>query len=321
MISPAGARAAPHVAHLGGATTASSSETIHPPVTWGIVSGDVRRPDSRLPQSPRMSPDYSWTLSPGVLLALAIGAVVYGRRWRRTRAEGGPVAAPAWRAVAFAGGLALVFVALISPVDALGEQLFVVHMVQHILILDLAAILLIVGLTRVLLRPVTRRLVALERTAGPFGHPVFAVVLYAGGMILWHLPAAYDAALENPVLHALEHLTFAAGGLLYWWHLLSPIRSRHRLGGLGPVAYMVTTKLAVGLLGIVLTFSPEALYDFYARQPRHWGLSPLTDQSLGGALMALEQSLVMGTALVVLFIRQLGEAEREQQRAERYGPV
>ena len=76
---------------------------------------------------------------------------------------------------------------------------------------------------------------------------------------------------------------------------------------------------SVGLLGIVLTFSPEALYDFYASQPRYWGLSPVTDQNVGGALMALEQSLVMGMALVVLFIRQLAEAEREEQRAERYG--
>jgi putative membrane protein len=284
-----------------------------------MVSPEVRGAGRRLPQSPAMSTDYSWTLSPAVLLALALGALVYGRRWRRARGEGGPAAAPGWRAAAFGGGLALVFAALISPVDALGEQLFVMHMVQHILILDLAPILLIVGLTRVLLRPVTRRLVALERAAGPLSHPVFAVVLYAGGMILWHLPAAYDAALEDPVLHALEHLTFAAAGLLYWWHLLSPIRGRHRLGGLGPVAYMLSTKLAVGLLGIVLTFSPEALYDFYVRQPHHWGLGPLTDQSLGGALMALEQSLVMGTALVVLFIRQLSESEREQQRAERYG--
>jgi len=274
---------------------------------------------SRLPQSPAVSPDQSWTSSPGVLLTLGVAAVLYARRWRHARAEGGPAAASGWRAAAFAGGLALVFVALISPVDALAEQLFVMHMVQHILILDLAAILLIAGLTRVLLRPVTRRLIALERAAGPLGHPVFAVVLYSGGMILWHLPAAYDAALEHPVLHVLEHLTFAVGGLLYWWHLLSPIRARHRLGGLGPVAYMLSTKLAVGLLGIVLTFSPEALYDFYADQPRRWGLSPLTDQSLGGALMALEQTLVMGTALVALFIRQLGEAEREQQRAERYG--
>ena len=286
-----------------------------------MVCGELHGRASRLPQSPAVSPHDSWTLSPGVLLLLAAAAVVYGRRWRRARAEGGPTAASGRRATAFAAGLALVFVALISPVDALAEELFVMHMVQHILILDLAAILLIAGLTRVLLRPVTRRLMALERAAGPLGHPVFAVVLYAGGMILWHLPAAYDAALERPVLHVLEHLTFAVGGLLYWWHLLSPIRARHRLGGLGPVAYMLTTKLAVGLLGIVLTFSPEALYGFYVHQPRHWGLSPLTDQSLGGALMALEQSLVMGTALVALFIRQLGEAEREQQRAERYGAV
>jgi putative membrane protein len=284
-----------------------------------MLSSDVRRQGRRLSQSRAVSTEYSWTLSPAVLLALALAGTLYARRWRRARAEAGPRAAPGWRALAFACGLALVLVALISPVDELGEQLFVMHMVQHILILDLAAILLILGLTRVLLRPVTRRLVALERAAGPLGHPVFAVLLYAGGMILWHVPAAYDAALANPGLHALEHLMFAAGGLLYWWHLLSPIRARHRLRGLGPVAYMLTTKLAVGLLGIVLTFSPEALYDFYVRQPRHWGLSPLTDQGLGGALMALEQSLVMGTALVVLFIRQLGEAEREQQRAERYG--
>lgn len=290
---------------------------MHPPSVPLELHGEA----SRLPQSPAVSPDHSWTFSPGVLLALALAAVVYGRRWRQARAEGGPAAASGWRAAAFAGGLALVFVALISPVDALAEELFVMHMVQHILILDLAAILLIAGLTRVLLRPATRRLVALERAAGPLGHPVFALVLYCGGMILWHVPAAYDAALEHPALHVLEHLTFAVGGLLYWWHLLSPIRARHRLGGLGPVAYMLTTKLAIGLLGIVLTFSPVVLYDFYAHQPRHWGLSPLTDQSLGGALMALEQSLVMGVALVALFIRQLGEAEREEQRAERYGAV
>jgi cytochrome c oxidase assembly factor CtaG len=266
-----------------------------------------------------VSPHYSWTLSPALLAGLALGGLVYARRWRRARTEAGATAASGWRAAAFAGGLALVFVALVSPVDALGEQLFVMHMVQHILILDLAAILLIVGLTRVLLRPITRRLTRLERAAGPFAHPVFAIVLYAGGMMAWHVPGAYDAALEHPGLHVLEHLTFAAGGLLYWWHLLSPIRSRHRLGGLGPVAYMVTTKLAVGLLGVALTFSPELLFGFYASRPRYWGLDALTDQNVGGALMALEQSLVMGTALVALFIRQLGEAEREQQRAERYG--
>ena len=266
-----------------------------------------------------MAPDYSWTFSPGVLSVLALAAVVYVRRWRRSRREAGHAAAPVWRLGAFSGGLTLIFVALVSPVDRLGEQLFVMHMTQHILMLDLASILLIVGLTKVILRPVTRRVQSLERAAGPLAHPVFAVVLYVGGMAFWHIPAVYDAALEHYPLHALEHVTFTVAGGLYWWHLLSPIRSRHRLAGLGPVAYMVTTKILLGLLGVLLTFSPDVLYDFYAARPRHWGMSALTDQNAGGALMALEQSLVMGVALVLLFFRALSESEADERRAERYG--
>ncbi|MGI8512073.1 MAG: cytochrome c oxidase assembly protein [Solirubrobacteraceae bacterium] len=265
-----------------------------------------------------MSPDASWTFSPGILTLLALGTWVYVRRWRRARAEAGPPGASGWRLASFGTGMALTFAALISPVDRLGEQLFVMHMVQHILVLDLASILLILGLTKVILRPITRRVQRLEERAGPLAAPAFALVLYAGGMILWHVPAAYDAALERPAIHALEHLTFTSAGLLYWWHLLSPIRNRRRLTGLGPVAYMVVAKVLVGLLGIVLTFSPDAFYAFYTDQPRFWDMSAVTDQNVGGALMALEQSLVMGAALVWLFFRQLGEAERDELRAERY---
>jgi cytochrome c oxidase assembly factor CtaG len=192
-------------------------------------------------------------------------------------------------------------------------------MVQHLLVVDVSAILLILGLTRVVLRPVTRRVQRVERAAGPLAHPVTAVALYVAGMWLWHVPALYDGALRHAGLHALEHLTFAAIGLLYWWHLLSPIRSRHRLGGLGPVAYMFSGKIGLGLLGVLLTFSPSVLYDFYAQLPRFWGLSAHADQSIGGALMALEQSLVMGAAIVWLFVRALGESEREEQHVERYG--
>jgi cytochrome c oxidase assembly factor CtaG len=144
------------------------------------------------------------------------------------------------------------------------------------------------------------------------------VALYIGGMWVWHVPALYDAALRHSALHVLEHVTFASVGLLYWWHLLSPIRSRHRLGGLGPVAYMGSTKVMLGLLGIVLTFSPTVLYDFYENGHRYWGLSALDDQAVGGALMAIEQALVMGAALAFLFVRALGESEREEQRSERY---
>ena len=108
------------------------------------------------------------------------------------------------------------------------------HMVQHILLLDVVPILLIVSLTKVILRPATRRLQRLERSAGPLAHPAVAVVLYVAVMWGWHVPALYDAALRHPFVHALEHTFFMTAGLLYWWHLLSPIRSRARLTRHGP---------------------------------------------------------------------------------------
>jgi len=237
---------------------------------------------------------------------------LYVRRWREVRASAG-------RLTSFLGGMALVLIALCSPVDRLAEQLFFMHMVQHLLLLDFAPILVILGLTRVILRPLTRRLMHVEQAAGPLAHPAFAIVLYAGFMLLWHVPAMYDLALERPVVHVLEHLTFGLAGGLYWWHLLSPIRSRRRLGGMGPIVYMLATKAIVGLLGILLAFAPDAIYAFYERQPGYWGLSPGTDQAVGGLTMALEQSIVMGVALVFLFVRALGESEREEQRAERHG--
>jgi putative membrane protein len=209
-------------------------------------------------------------------------------------------------------------VALLSPVDRLGEEAFVMHMLQHVLLLDVAPIALVAGLTKVILRPATRRLQALERALGPLWHPATAVGLYIGLMWLWHVPALYDGALRNDLVHVLEHVTFFSIGALYWWHLLSPIRSRFASGsGMGPVVYMLSTKLFVGLLGILITFAPSALYDFYADGEAIWGLDATGDQAAAGALMALEQSLIMGVALAYLFIRALNESEREEQRAER----
>jgi len=138
---------------------------------------------------------------------------------------------------------------------------------------------------------------------------------------LARLAGISPASPEHGMIHTLEHLSFAAAGLLYWWHLLSPIRSRLRLGGLGPVLYMASTKILVGFLGILLAFSPEVLYSFYEVGPNstRWGLSALDDQRVAGLIMALEQSIVMGIALAYLFVRMLVESEEEDQRAERYG--
>ena len=244
-------------------------------------------------------------------------AGLYAAAWRRAHRPREPHPPSVWRLLLFAGGLLTVLVALVSPLDSLGDQLMVMHMVQHMLLLDVAPILLILGLTKVLLRPVTRRVHALERRAGYLAHPAFAVLAYAGVLWLWHIPSLYDQAQAGDAVHALEHLCFAAVGTLYWWHVLSPIRSRLRLGGLGPVVYMTSGKLLVGILGIVVAFAPHVIYTFYAHTPHYWGLTPLEDQSMAGLVMALEQSIVMGVALVVLFVRMLLESEREAQRAER----
>jgi putative membrane protein len=265
-----------------------------------------------------MSPKIAWSIEPSVLLGVTALGIAYLKLWRRARAAGGPHLPSRWRLAVFALGLVAVLAALVSPLDDLGDQLLVMHMVQHILLLDIVPILLILGLNKTLLRPITKRIQTIERRAGVIAHPATAVAAYAGFMWLWHVPFMYDAALRHSGIHAIEHLCFAVGGSLYWWHLLSPIRNRQRLSGLGPVGYMVSTKLIVGLLGVALAFAPTSIYVFYQHQPHYWGLSATEDQSLAGLTMALEQSIVMGIALVYVFIQMLTESEREAQRAERY---
>jgi putative membrane protein len=268
-----------------------------------------------------VAPTIAWTLTPSVLVGVAALATLYILGWRRGRATGSAHKPGYGRLALFALGLLVVLAALVSPIDALADQLLVMHMVQHILLLDFAPILLILGLNKVLLRPITRRVQAIERRAALVAHPAFAVTVYVGLMWLWHVPAMYDLALRHTGIHAFEHLCFAAAGGLYWWHLLSPIRNRHRLGGMGPVAYMISTKLLVGGLGIVLAFAPASFYPYYEHHPHYWGLSPTEDQSLAGLVMALEQSIVMGIALVWVFVTMLNEAERQAQREERYEVV
>jgi cytochrome c oxidase assembly factor CtaG len=271
-----------------------------------------------------VSANLTWTLEPGVLIGVAIVGGAYVRRWWQVRNGDTPrptVDAPVWRLCCFLGALLFTLAALVSPLDALADQLFFMHMIQHVLLLDVVPILAILGFTKVILRPVTRAIGDFERRAGVLASPAFAVVVYVGVIWVWHVPAAYDEALRHPVVHVTEHITFLWAGSLYWWHLLSPIRARLRLGGLGPIAYMGSTKLFVGALGMGLAFAPEALYAFYVHHGRVWGISAHDDQSIAGIIMAVEQSLVMGVALVVLFVRALAESEREQQRRERYEVV
>ncbi|MGX6449801.1 cytochrome c oxidase assembly protein [Patulibacter sp. S7RM1-6] len=264
-----------------------------------------------------MSPPISWGLElPPTILAILLW-VVYVRRWRTVRRSGDRANAPVWRLVSWVSGGVVLVVAQGNPIDALGDHLLVMHMTQHLLLLDVMPLLLLFGLNRVIMRPITRRVLWIEQRIGVIAHPLFGLAAYTLGMYVWHVPALYDAASRHDTVHLFEHMTFTGVGFLYWWHLLRPIPGRERMTAMGPMGYMGVTKVTVGLLGMALTFAPKALYGFYADQPAYWGLSPVADQAMAGALMATEQVLIMGVAFGVLFIRGLREAELQAQREER----
>lgn len=265
-----------------------------------------------------MSPPLTWTFSPTVIVLVMAACGLYGWAWLRARRPGMPHPPGYGRLALFASSQLMLVAALLSPIDSISDNVMFMHMVQHLLLLDIVPILFILSLTKGLLRPVTRRLTRVEHRVGPLAHPVFAVFLYIGLMGLWHVPRMYDLALRYEYVHYLEHTCFLIAGSVYWWHLLSPIRGRMAMGGMGPIVYMAVTKFFVGMLGIILIFAPHSLYPWYQHHPHYWSLTARADQSLAGVVMALEQSVIMGLALVYLVYRMLGDSEREAQRQERY---
>jgi putative membrane protein len=263
-------------------------------------------------------PVIRWTFDPAILLSLALWTGIYVWRFRRARQEAGGRGAGPRQAAAFAACVLVLLIALVSPVDALGEQyLFSMHMTQHILIGDIAPLLLLLSLSRVIMRPATRRLQSIERRLGPFASPVTFIVLWLVLLYFWHIPALYNAALEHPFVHALEHACFFTAGVMVWWPLIQPVPMRHRLSGLATFGYIGGAKIGLGLLGLFLTWSSVVAYSFYEHVPRIWGLSALQDQQVGGAIMMVEQSLVLVTAFTILFVRMLLQSEEDERRRER----
>jgi cytochrome c oxidase assembly factor CtaG len=268
-----------------------------------------------------------WTLDPAVLLPIACYAGIYVWRFRAARREQrnrlpalrGRVRGAGWpQALAFGAALLALLAAVASPIDSLGEDyLFSMHMTQHVLLGDIAPVLLLLGLSRVILRPATRRLQRVERALGPFAHPATGIALWLGLVYLWHVPALYDAALESPALHALEHLSFFIAGIAVWWPLIQPVPMRRRLTGMWTFAYIGAAKAGLAALGLYLVWSTAVVYDYYETVPRIWGLSPIEDQNVGGAIMMVEQSLVLVIAFVVLLVRMLRQSEEEELRRER----
>lgn len=263
-------------------------------------------------------PDFLSGWTPGFWSALGLGLAlgVYFRGWRRLHRVL-PERFPGWRAAAFAAGTVAVAVAEWSPLDAWAAFLLSAHMVQHLLLVLVAAPLLLLGspflpLLRGLPRPVARDALApflnapeLRRLGHRMTHPVTGWLALTGGLVVWHVPAAFDAALRSPFWHGVEHATFFLGALLFWWPVVRPFPSRAVWPLWTVPPYLLAADLVNSALAAVLTFSERVLYPTYATAPRLFGTTALGDQSLAGMVMWVPGSLVFLVPAVLTAIRWL----------------
>ncbi len=243
---------------------------------------------------------WSWNAEALVPVALA-GLYLVGTRGESTRG----------RTAAFLTGCALLVAALVTPLDTLAREYLVwAHLLQNVVLAEWAPLLLVLGIPPGLAERLTRpRAIRLLTT------PFIALPLWVATYALWHVPALYDAALRHPSsLLALEHATYVASGVLFWWCVWQ--EAPHRLSAIARAGYVVAAFVLSAPLGLVLALVPRPLYDFYAHAPeRVWGIARLEDQQLGGMTMAGEQSVVFFVVFALWFTRFLAAQERLEEVA------
>lgn len=268
----------------------------------------------------------AWSWEPGVLLALGLAAWLYARGtnevWRRVGRGRG---VGYWQASAFGSGLTALFIAFVSPLNAFSTALFSAHMLQHLLLTLVAAPLLVLGAPLVpflwaLPKPARQQIGRWWRPAqvirlGWHGlsQPLLVWSLHTATLWLWHSPVLYQAALEQPILHELEHITFLGTAWLFWWILLKP-NGPKRLGNGAGVLYVFTTALQSGALGALLTFARTPLYPIYSSSVAAWNLTVLADQQLAGVIMWVPAGVVYLVTTLVLLGRWLHRMEQDDSQ-------
>ena len=268
-----------------------------------------------------MNLPWDWSFEPAVIACLVAVSLVYAAgTWRLAR-ERRSVSGARSRGASFIAGVALLVVALLSPLDAWADRLFAAHMTQHLILMMLAPPLLVLG------RPVAVALWALPRDArravarwwladrgvrpavGVLRAPLTAWLASSAALWFWHLPKPYAFAFDDGWAHALEHLTFFFAGILFWRIVLEHPQSR-RLSLGAAMLFVATFAMQNGMLGAILIFAPRALYAVHAVAPPWSPLNPLEDQQAAGILMWVVSGTVDLVAIGVLFVAWLGSSER-----------
>jgi putative membrane protein len=207
-----------------------------------------------------------------------------------------------------------VILALTSPVAHLGEELLLAHMVQHLAMADVGALLIVLGLTGPVLQPILK-LRAVDRLR-VLAHPAVALPLWVANLYVWHLPVLYQAALGDEWIHALQHGMFVAFGINMWMSLLGPLPMPEWFGNGARLVYVVAVRLAGALLANVLMWSEVVLYPDYGPGEAELGIAPLTDQAVAGVIMMVEGSILTIVLFGWLFLKAAGEGEERQRLME-----
>lgn len=287
-----------------------------------------------------------WETPPGIVVPLVVSAVWYAvgvqamrmnmgprtllRTSQRTSQRTSPHASPRglrnWEIACFVAGWLTLVVALVSPLHPLGEQLFSAHMVQHTLLMTVAAPLLVLGrpllpyvwaLPRRWRRPIGRwmshgPLTPLWRTVT---HPIAAWIIQAIVLCGWHVPALYSVVLRSESVHALQHICFLVASLLFWWTVLQARAVNYGTA----VISLFTTAMYSGALGALITVAPVAWYPIYKVTAPIWGLTALQDQQLAGLIMWIPGGIAYLIAALVLFVKWLQASDARVARQTVYG--
>ena len=245
------------------------------------------------------------SVEPLQLIAPVLAGILYARRASTLARHGRPV--PLWRQLCFASGLLLGVVGL-TALGHLGGERFVAHMAEHLLLGDLAALLIVLGLTGPVLAPVLR--IHALRWIRAIAHPVPAFVLWSANLLLWHVPALHEAALSSEAVHALQHALLVALGVNVWMPLFGPLPQPAWFGNFAKLGYIVVVRLVGTALANVLLWAGHPLYDGYTVADR------ASDQTAAASLMMVEGSILTLLCFAWLFARAAREGEERQELVE-----
>jgi putative membrane protein len=267
----------------------------------------------------------SWASQVAIVTPLLLTCVLYARGVRALWSHGQRRGVSRTEAVSFALGLLVMTIALLSPLHDASEQIFSAHMIQHELLMVVAAPLLVIGKPAVVMLwsvPLAARQAVGRMSQGKIAkriwqfvsRPFDAWLIHAIAIWCWHIPSLFQSTLHSELLHALQHLSFVVTALLFWYAIIHP-RPRAALGM--SILYLFTTAVHTAVLGALMTFSRSPWYPDYAASAVRWGISPEQDQQLAGLIMWIPASVVYLVAALLIMRRWLRDSELRVTHGER----